>query len=146
MSLGFSISELITAAGTLVQLYNGFCSEHGSAKEQLTDLIYHLNHFKSSLEKHKSHLEKIGMKETEYVGFAAVDRLLNECRDFLNTYDEVVGNDRTNLRAGYQTIRLVFNPDGIRDLRQKINFLEGSLTYDLNLCATPASPSFGFMY
>jgi hypothetical protein len=132
MSFGFSISELIIAVGQLVKIYNGFCSENASVKDQLTDLIHHLNHFKHCLEKHKQVLIANGLKETEYVAFDAIQGVLKDCREFLSTF-EVVTDEKRTLRAGYKVVRFVFNPDGITTLHRKIERLEGTLTFDLVL-------------
>jgi hypothetical protein len=117
---GFSITELIQALGQVKVVYDAFCNTHKGSAAQVRYLAEDIEQFRINLKNHQGIIERRGL---EYPSYHAVERTLEECRDFLKRFEVVLANDarRFSIVGAYKTARYAFVQDEVAKLRAQIS-------------------------
>jgi hypothetical protein len=127
---GFSVSELIAAAGHVKTVYDAFFDKYTSSASQLRDLVDSIDLFEENLSTHKQILEK---GRLSYSGYVAIDRTLAECREFLNDY-KVISEKSFSAGKLLKTVRFQYDQATVDRLQKQIaNHGNNILQFNVNL-------------
>lgn len=116
---GFSVTELIQAAGHFKIVYDGFFSKHSNSASKIRDLADHIQEFQTNLQAHKEVIESRGL-EYSNLGYGAIKRTLDECEDFLNKYSAVL-DKKISAERFWRTGRLQYELDTVARLQNRID-------------------------
>ncbi|TAQ85276.1 hypothetical protein B7494_g6409 [Chlorociboria aeruginascens] len=139
--LGFSITELIQALVQAKHVYDAFFDKYKNSASQVRELAEDIDQFRRNLEEHREIVEG----RATYSGFESVQRTLDECYHFLDTYKTVLDKQRRQSVVNvFKTAQYALDQNEVARLRSRISKHESNiLHFSVNLFLKENNPLLG---